>query len=181
MKTKLFAFGIMILTIVMFNGCNKDNLLTKDIDLILNQDFTVNNVNDTIFTGIKLLDASAQSSDIETYKDHIENLSITKITYLLSAFNGPTDQQLLHGQIDLTDTAEANPVNLASMTNVLLSSLLNTETELQYNAAGQTFLIDKLKNSPHALKVSYLGNLNKKPLDFTIRLKIYVKMKVKIV
>lgn len=180
MKTRILFFIVLAISAIGFNSCKEDSVLSQDFDLVLYQDFTVNNVNDTIFTGEKLLDAASQSSDFDKYKEHIEDITLTKITYFLTAFNGPADQELLNGAISIADTNGTNLTGLTSMANVNLAGLLNNETELTLSQAGVTMLTDRVKNSPNAVKVIYSGNVNKKPLDFTIKLRFYIKMKAKI-
>ena len=165
---------------VGFVNCKKNNILTQDFSITLTQDYVINNVNDTVFSGFQILDAAAQNSDLDKYKDHIQDLTLTKVTYSLVSFTGPADQVLLHGAIDIADTAGVNRTNLTSMSNVNLHGLLNNETELTLNQTSVTWLTNRIKNSPHAVKVFYSGNVNKKPLNFTIRLKLYVTMKAEL-
>ncbi len=180
MKIKIVSIIVLTLIVLGFSTCKQDEILSQDFDVVLYQDITVNNPNDSIFTGAQLLDAAAQSSDFDKYKDHIEDISLTKITYFLTAFNGPADQQLLNGAIDIADTSGINRINLTSMTNAGLASLLNNETELTLNQPAVTWLNNRVKYTPHAIKVYFSGNVNKKPLDFTIKIRYYLKMKVSI-
>lgn len=180
MKIKFLFLLALAVASISFNSCNEDEVLSQDFDVVLYQDFTVNNANDTVFTGEQLLDAVAQNSDIEKYKDHIEDITLTKVTYFLTAFNGAADQELITGAIDVADTSGANRVNLTSMANVNLASLLNNETQLTLNQGGMDLIGNRIQNAPHAIRVYYGGSLNKKPIDFTIRLRFYITMKAKI-
>jgi hypothetical protein len=181
MKNKLLFLVAFVFAAVTFSSCNEDEILSQDFEVVLHSDFTVNNTTDTIFTGEQLLDAAAQNSDIEKYKEHIEDMTLTKVTYFLTAFNGAADQELITGAIDVADTSGANRVNLTGMMNTNMASLLNNETQLTLNQAGMTLIGERIQNAPHALRVYYNGSVNKKPLDFTIRVKYYLTMKAKII
>ena len=181
MKIRLYLFIALAFTAFSFNSCNEDEVLSQDFEVVLHSDFTVNNTTDTTFSGEQLLDAAAQNSDIEKYKDHIEDMTLTKVTYFLTAFNGAADQELITGAIDVADTTGANRVTLTSMANANLSSLLNNETQLTLNQAGMTLIGERIQNAPHAIRVYYTGSVNKKPLDFTIRVRYYLTMKAKII
>ena len=180
MKTKLIILASFLAITGFFSGCQEDSLLSTNFETVLYQDFIVTNVNDTLFTVDTVVDASAQSSDIEKYKDNIEDVTTTKVTYLLTDFSGDTTQTLLEGSLNVANEDGTNSTALTSMNNVVLKSLLNNETELTLNQAAAQQLGNLVLNTPHRFSVSALGRTDKKPLNFTIRVRFYLKIKAKV-
>jgi hypothetical protein len=178
MKKNILGLTFIVMLVGLFSSCDED-ILTQDFTIPLTQEFVVNTT-DSIFAIDTLLDAAAQSEDITKYTDNIEDFILEKVTYELTAFVGAPDQTAVIGTIDVADTNGTNQVNLTSLANVNLMSLLNNETELPLNQAGATFLANQLKASPFAAKVILSGAANKAPLNFTVKFKFYVKMKAKI-
>ncbi|MCX6273351.1 MAG: hypothetical protein NTU44_19445 [Bacteroidetes bacterium] len=181
MKTKNLFMILLLVSAGFFTGCQKDSLLSTNFEVVLYQDFVVTSVNDTLFARDTVLDASAQSTDIEKYKDNIQEVSLTKVAYFLTNFSGDTTQKLLEGHVAVANEDGTNTTSLTSMNNVVLKSLLNNETILTIDPTGATNLGTLVLNAPHRFKVSAFGRTDKKPLDFTIRIKFYLKIKAKVI
>lgn len=180
MKIRFLVFGLLIITASAFNSCKKDSLLTKDIYVTLSSDFVVAQAASTSWDESKLLDAAAQSSELETYKDVIENVSLDKVTYTITANGGPAGQVLTNGFIDVADAAGGGRLNLSTMQNVNIPAALNVETQVPVAADATIKLVDLIKNTPHQAMIYSKGTVNAAPIDMTVKVKLYLTVKVKL-
>ncbi|MHC1706843.1 MAG: hypothetical protein AB9842_04885 [Bacteroidales bacterium] len=179
MKIRPLLFAGLILSAFTFNSC-EDDVLTTDFSVTLSQDFVVTEINDSVFIKDTIVDATDQSGDIEKYKEQIETVSVEKVTYLLTSFTGDNTHELETGVLTLSDTAGANAQNIVQLSNVNLMNLLNNETELAVNTGAAELLSTLVKESPHTFKLHTEGQVNKTAFDFTIRIKIYLNIKAKV-
>ncbi len=177
MKTKILLFVLLFPAFILMNSCQEDELLSTSFSVVLTQDFIVSNTADSVFVKDTLLDASAQSGDIEKYKDRIQQVSLTRVSYLLTAFNGADDQELSQGNIVISDTGGTNSMLLTTLSQVNLKALWNNETDLTVNQPAVELLGNLVKDAPHAFRVHAEGVMNKKPLDFTIRIRFHLTIK----
>jgi hypothetical protein len=179
MKIKTILATGMLLSAFLFSGCEED-ALTTDFTVTLTQDFVVAQVSDSVFVKDTLVDAADQSSDIDKYKDRIEKVSVEKATYLLTHFVGDNTHELKHGLISVSMPDGTSPKTLASLANVNLMNLLNNETELAVDAAAVDQVCTLVKDAPHSFKLHAEGTVNKTAFTFTVRVKIFLKIKAKV-
>lgn len=179
MKRKIIGIGVFLMSVVIFSGCD-DEILTTDFTVTLSQDFVVTEVNDSVYVKDTLVDAADQSGDIEKYKDQIEKVTVEKVTYLLTSFTGDNTFELQNGVISLSDITGVNTKNIVQLSNVNLMNLLNNETQLPADTSAVSLLATLVKNAPHQFKLHADGELNKTAFDFTLRLKIYLTIKAKV-
>lgn len=166
----LIFFGLLI--VGQFSMC-KILDVTKDItftvDLVVNE-------SDPDFDESELLDAVAESSEIEDYKDKIKSIEIVKIEYTIIQFNGPATQQINSATLEVADENNGRPKLIASVSDENLLALTTTTKELTINPTGADRLEELIKDSPHKALFHYYGNANTGPLSFTARFFITVKM-----
>lgn len=179
MKIRLLLLSSLLLTAFSFNSC-KDDILSTDFTVTLSQDFIVTEVNDSVFAKDTLVNATEQSGDIEKYKDQIENVTVEKVTYLLTSFTGDATYELKQGLLNLSDSAGNNSQNVFTLQNVNLQNLLNNETQLNVNTATTDLLGTLVKESPHTFKLHAEGKVNKTAFSFVVRVKFYLKLKAKV-
>ena len=130
----------------------------------------------TEFDKTDILDVTAQSDIIDQYKDKIKKIEILEAKYLLTYFAGPETQQLNTATLTVADEAGQGVEEIATVTNVNLSSLLNSEHDLPVNAAGIDRLAQLIKEPPHKVQFHYHAVANMGPLAFTVKFKFRVRM-----
>lgn len=177
---KILFLAMLGVLFVFSNSCKDDDILTQDFNIVLSKSFDVNQA-DTIISINQLLDAVAESDEISKYSDHIEDFTLEKVTYVLTAFTGPADQNIINATLDVAEKTGANRTNLANISNVNLASLMGNETQLSLNQAGTNLVTAKLGKDPWAINIYFDGNANKGPLDFAVKFRFYIKMKAKII
>jgi|GEM_PF-1598316 len=180
MKTRFLAISLLSIVFLAFNSCTETKLLTKDIYVTLSSDFVVNETTATTWNDSTLLDAAAQSSDLETYKDAIQTVTLDKVTYQVIAFNGPAGQILNSGFVDVADAAGTDRKNLAQMQNVNIAASMGSEHELPVNADAATKLVGMIKDSPHKAMGYTHGVVSAAPIDMTVKVKYFLTVRVEL-
>ena len=180
MKIRFLVSGLFAFAAAGLNSCDEAKILTKDLSVPLSVDFVINEGVATSWDYAELLDAAAQSSELETYKDVIQKVTIDKVTYTVTAFNGPAGQMLNTGFVDVADTTGGGRLTLAQMTNVNIPAALGNETEVPFDATAATKLTDLIKNSPHKANVYTKGTVSAAPIDMTVKVKLYLTVQVEL-
>lgn len=168
--------GLVVLT----TSCDDDDILTQDFNVTLSKEFVVNS-SDTNLLVFDTLDASAESDVITRYGDHIQDLTLQKVTYEVTAHTGPADQKLIAAFLDVAERNGQNRTNLSSVSNVNLASALNSETQLYLEQAGIDLAKTNLKSDPWSIAVFFTGVTNTAPIDFTVKFRFYIKIKAEII
>ncbi len=177
MRTRIFISLVVLTGLVLINSCKEDNVLTTDFSVTIKQDFTVNVIYDTVFVIDTVLDATTLSSDIAKYEDRIEELTLTRVTYKLTEFDGDSSHVLQEGIVGVAAPGDTIPTTLASMSNVNLQSLLNSEEELPMGQSAVTLVSGLVKNPPNQFRFIMQGSVNKKPVNFKVEFKFNFQIK----
>jgi hypothetical protein len=170
---KVFTVVILcgLLVTSTFNSCKiLDVTETFDLDITL----IVDEANAS-FSEFVILDAVAESSDIEEYQDLLKEIEIEKVVVTLTAFNGsPT--QTMTATLDVMDTDGNGVATLGTVSDVNMQDLTTNSMEIPLNQEGVDRLQELILDSPHAAKFQYYGTGNEAPLDFTAKFIMTVKM-----
>lgn len=143
--------------------------ITFEIDLVVDD-------SDATFDETELLDAVAESSEIEDYKDKIKSIELIRVEYTVINFTGPSDQQINIASLDVADENGGGAQAVASVNNENLQALTSTTKELQVDPAGADRIEELILNAPHKALFHYYGNASTAPLKFTARFFVTVKM-----
>jgi hypothetical protein len=171
--TRKLSLTITVLTVLSFIfACEK---LDVNEEFYLEYQVTVSQTG-AAFDQTDVLDISSESSLINQYKDKIKNIEILEATYLLTYFVGPADQQINTATLTVADETGQGVEEIATVTNVNLQSLLNSEHNLTVNAPGIDRLAQLVKDSPNKVQLHLYGTANTGPLAFTIKFRFKVKM-----
>lgn len=133
----------------------------------------------TQYSGSKLLDPTSDET-FNKYLNKLSDLTITRVTYTITNFNGPSTQ-IANASLDVADSGGNNKVNLGSFSNINLASAKDIETDLVYDANAASKLEDFLKQAPNKVTVYYSGTVNQAPVAFTLKVKFYSKIKTRII
>ena len=177
---KYTFFLFMLLSAFSFSACDEENLLTKDIYLTLPVEYVINEPTSITWNDSILLDAIAQSSELEDYANVIQNVILDKATYQITAFNGPAGQMLSNGNIDIADENGNNRMTLLNMNNVDIANVVGQEIEAPVSDTAATVLVNLIKNTPHKAMVYSDGAVNNAPIDMTVKLLLYLTVKVEL-
>ncbi len=178
MSRSIYSFLCFLGLIVMSSCTTTKDLVTKDIFVDLSADFVINQPSNTSWDESKLLDAAAQSPDLATYINVIQKVTLDKVTYKITTFNGPAGQTLTNGWIDIADENGNGRLNLATMTNAAVSGIVGQELEVPMTENAKTYLVDQIKNSPHKAMSYTKGTVSAAPIDMTVRVKFYLTVRV---
>lgn len=179
MKTRILILLFTLSAMPLLNGCDED-ITSVDFDVILSQDFPINEPTGTTWEKDTVIDASAQSDDISTYSDRIEQVTVQKVTYQLTFFAGDSAQVMTHGEIYIGDPNGGNMMTLAEADNVTLLNLLNNETILPVQQATVSQIMNYIKNAPHKMWAKMEGTVNAPPTNLIVKVKFYLKIKAKV-
>jgi hypothetical protein len=179
-KIRILLFSLAVVGLVSLDSCKETKLLTKDLYITLSTDFIINEPSSTSWDESELLDAAAQSADLDTYKDVIQKVTLDKVTYTVTAFNGPPGQMLNTGFIDVAEESGAGRLTLSQMSNVNIPAALGVESEVPMDATATTKLVDLIKNTPHKAMVYTKGTVSTAPIDMTIKVKLYLTVRVEL-
>ncbi len=133
----------------------------------------------TQYNGSKLLDPTSDET-FNKYLNKLSDLNITRVTYTITNFNGPSTQ-VANASFDVADSEGNNKVNLGSFSNINLASAKDIETDLVYDADAANKLEGFLKQAPNKVMVYYSGTVNQAPVNFTLKVKFYSKIKTRII
>lgn len=133
----------------------------------------------TQYSGTKLLDPTTDAT-FNKYLNKLSDLNITRVTYTISNFNGPSTQ-VANASFDVADSDGNNKVNLGSFSNINLASVKDTETDLVYDSNAANKLAGFMKQSPNKVMVYYSGTVNQAPVSFTLKVKFYSKIKTRLI
>ena len=170
-RTILIITGLLLVS-TYFYSCD---LLDVEKEFWLEHTFIVQG-NNASFDEDYLLDAAAESSEIEEYADLIKSIEIIEVTYEVTYHNGTATQQINSATLSVSDASGNGPVTIGTVTNQNLSSLLNNVQTLAVNQAGVDRAADLIKEAPHSMLLNLTGSANETPLDFRVKFRFKVKM-----
>ena len=179
MKIRLLTLILALTAAPFMNSCDED-ITSIDFDVVLSQDFTINEPTGATWEDDTIIDASAQSQDISDYSDRIQDVTLQKVTYQLTYFNGDPAQVMTHGEIYIGDGNGANVMTLAEADNITLQTLLNNETTLSVQQTAVDKIKEYVKNPPHKMWAKMEGTVNAPPTDLVVKVKFYLKIKAKV-
>ena len=174
---KITLIYVAIFCLIGFMGCKKIKLGEVDVPFEIEKSVVVSG-NDTAFHLAVLVNAKENAEFIKDL-DKIQSVYVNKITYRFSDFEGNEGQEVLFCRIDVLDTVGVKKGTLADYTNVKIAE--NTaETEIPVIQSLKTAMELLFKDEPHKVILDLNGALKNKPVHFTIKIKLYLKKKIKV-
>ena len=170
-RTILLAAGLIFIS-TYFYSCD---LLDVEKEFWLEHTFIVQG-NNAGFDEDYLLDAAAESSEIEEYADLIKSIEIIEVTFEVTYHNGTATQQINTATLSVSDASGNGPATIGTVSNQNLHSLLNNVQTLAVNQAGVDRAADLIKEAPHSMLLNLAGSANETPLDFRVKFRFKVKM-----
>lgn len=168
---RMFLLGLLLVALSL-TGC----ALTKDFTLTLERTFNVN-YNGTSYALQNDVDATEASSDFDKYVSDLKSVKIEEVTYLVSNFTGPATQKIVSAKLQVGPTDGSTPTDIATMADVVLSSVAAKEQTLNTSNAGEEELEDLLLKGDHQARIYFTGTANQAPVKFTIKFTIECKVK----
>lgn len=172
MKIKAIVFGIVLLVFFISPACEK---LDVSYEFFIEHEIEVVSSSKE-FDVEEILNASDASSYIKEYGDNIKSIDILDVTYQLTFFDGPDDQQINTATLKVSDENGGGPVEISTATNINLLDALNNVQPLQVNPAGVDRLAALIKAPPHKAMLTLVGTANEEPLNFKILFRFKVVM-----
>jgi hypothetical protein len=172
MKKAIFLSLFVFISLTINTGCDKLDI-TKDFDLEL--EFIANSANADYYDE-QILDAAENSSEISDYADKITKIEITEVTVWLTYFNGAPGQKIVTETLSVADESGGGEMNVGTVADQDLQSLLNNPIPLTLNQDGIDLLAKLIKDSPHKALIKNFGSADSGPIDFVCRFKFKVKM-----
>jgi hypothetical protein len=177
MKLSILWMPALMVGLFLTSACNEiENLNLTDVSAPIESEFVVNAA-DSIFQKDELLDPSTNSDFIDN-RSKIDNIEIYRLEYQLKSINPAAADSLIEGKIEFLNPVTNAYEMLASLNNKKLR--LNISEELAYEPAVADKMINVFKGSTPRATIRLKGSTNKKPIDCTIALKLYLKLKVKL-
>ena len=168
---RMFLLGLLLVA-VSLTGC----ALTKDFTLTLERTFNVN-YNGTSYAVQNDVDATEASSDFDKYLSDLKSVKIEEVTYLVSNFTGSATQKIVSAKLQVGPTDGSTPTDIASMADVVLSSVAGKDQTLNTSNAGEEELEDLLLDGDHQARIYFTGTANQAPVKFTVKFTIECKVK----
>lgn len=169
--------SVLLLLAVVISSCQ--NFPTVKVDTEFEETFVISNTGAT-FGETAIIDAT-EDSDFDKYKRKLNKIEVERVTYTITNFNGPANQILQSGTLDVADVDGNGRVNILNFSNLNLAAATGQETDIQGSVAGLTRLQDLIKNDPNKATIIYAGNVNQGPIRMTVQLKFYSKLTARVI
>jgi hypothetical protein len=177
MKSLLFFAGIILMGFGTLTSCTELNSLNlTDIAAPISTDFEVKSADST---GQKeeWLDAT-DNQDFVNNRSKIDNIEISKMEYQIKYLASSTADSLLEGGFEFINPATNLPIVLANVKNKKM--VLNQAEVLPFDAVAAQQMVNVFKSTDPKCQIRFKASVNKKPVDFVVEVKLYLKLKVKI-
>ncbi|HNS73027.1 MAG TPA: hypothetical protein PKI81_06460 [bacterium] len=169
---KICVLALLLMGMALMTGCT----LSKDFIVTLEKEYTVN-YNGTSYSKAELINATSFSDDLDKFEDDLKSVNVTKVTYLVTYFNGPASQQINSALLSVAPADGSSFTTLTSFANVNLASVAAKEQEVEVDEAGEEVVEDELLGADHSLQMKFAGTANQAPLNFKIKFKVTCKVK----
>lgn len=147
----------------------------KLFDIVLNLEHEMNfdiNQSGADLSGTKILDPTTNAKFKENI-DKIKKISISKITYTISNFDGP-NSTIANATFFVADANGNGKIFLGKFDNVnLTTAQAGEEFILTTSSTSREAISGFLQASPNKLTVYFQGSLNKAPAKLNLKLKFY--------
>lgn len=159
----LFIFAVLGLGLI---SCS--DALDVNRDFSFSHEVDVSGDENTYFSS-DLIDLREEVDVIDEYGDKIKEIDIKRIDVSITRHNGPADQKITQARIEIADADGTGPVEISSLEQVDISTLISAPQTLELNEDGLSKLNRLIKNAPHNLRLVLVGEINEAPADFTVK------------
>jgi len=168
---------VLILSFVWMSSCKElEGVSINDVSAPVELDFDVLAL-DSIGEKISEVDAST-NSDFVNNKSKVQSLEIERITYRVTRIGTSSSDSLILGRFDWLNPQTNAYEELASLNNKKII------LDVPYDLALQPSVVNQMKErfliSPYKATIKMKAVMDRKPTDFTISLKVFLKLKVKL-
>ena len=177
MKRSVLLMPLLMLLFILTTSCDEiEDINLTDVSAPIEAEFVINST-DSTFQKEDMLDAATNSDYIDN-RSKIDNIEIYRLEYQLKSINPASADSLIEGKIEFLNPVTNAYEMLSSLNNKRLR--LNISEELAYEPAVADKMINVFKGSQPRVTIRVKGSTDKKPVDCTIGLKLYLKLKVKL-
>lgn len=174
MKIPFVFSGLFAL---LFFSCDQlDEVSLNDVSAPVDLEFVVAS-NDSIGELEKEVDATT-NSDFMNNKSKIQSLEIEKITYTTMALGSTAADSVILGKLDWLNPKTNAYEEVSAINNKKLTVGLPNDLALQPGPLTQ--MANQFTGAPYKAKLRMRAAMNKKPVDFIMKVKVYLKLKVKL-
>ena len=171
MKNGIFLSFFIFMFFTLHTGCkNQDVIKEFDLEVEFVAFSTSADFNDTIY-----FDASAASSEINTYSNSMTKIEIKDVTATINAFNGPSGQTIVSSMLMVEDQYGLGQVVISTINDLNISAMPE-EVPVPLSQIGSERFAELIKKSPHKSILMLSGSTDSEPVDFKIKFKFQVKM-----
>lgn len=168
---------VLILSFGWLSSCKElEGVSINDVSAPVELDFDVLAL-DSIGEKISEVDAST-NSDFVNNKSKVQSLEIERITYRVTRIGTSSSDSLILGRFDWLNPQTNAYEELASLNNKKII------LDVPYDLALQPSVVNQMKErfliSPYKATIKMKAVMDRKPTDFTISLKVFLKLKVKL-
>ena len=173
MKKNLFSFMLATMVVLTMSSC--EELLDVTETFIHTEEFQVAG-NDLEYFSTRVVDLAADEDLIADYGDKIKEIQIQKIRYWVKAHSGSAEQALTSGALSVANADGTDMIQMTSLSNQVLQSLIDNPQELPLNQPGIDKFGDLAKNPPHRFMLQAEATHNEVPLNYTVVFELTIKM-----
>lgn len=168
----LFALAGMLL----FQSC-EDDLLDITEDFYYSSEMQVFTT-DTAMMVAEVVDMTAQSDIIDTYKDNIQEIRITEVKYWLTFHEGSDTQEIIEATLKVAAEDGSGEELVTTIEDQVLMNIVGEENaqELTVEQSGVDRMASLIKDAPHVFRLEYNTACNEGPLNFTVKFQFKVEM-----
>jgi len=177
MKVLNLMLGLLSISVMLLSSCNElENINLTDVSAPLESEFVVFTTDSTV-EKVEFIDAST-NSDYVNNRSKIDDVEITRLEYQIKSINPTSADSLIEGRFEFLNPVTNAYETLSNVNNKKLK--LNISYEMPFDPIVAQKMIGVFKSSDPKVQIRFKASANKKPVDFLIALKLYLKLKVKI-
>lgn len=173
------AMAVCILFLMSNASCELfDKVDDVTFNVVLEHPFVVDeqlnsNGSPVPYSDNEIVDAAKVSSEFAQYKDKIQNITVNKITYVVSDYAAPNGATVTFSNGQLGFSAESSSASsiVASLAFQDIQAAQGTEHTLNINQAGLDEIAAILKDNK-IVRLFSSGTLSSTPVAFKVRVKL---------
>lgn len=168
---------LLVFSFALFSSCKElEGVSLNDVSAPVELDFDVFAL-DSIGEKTTEVDAST-NSDFTNNKSKIQSLEIERITYKVTRIGSGSSDSLILGRFEWYNPTTNSFEELASLLNKKIVLDVPNDLALQPSVVNQ--MKQRFLTSPYKSTIKMKAVMDRKPTDFTISLKVFLKLKVKL-
>jgi hypothetical protein len=177
MKASNVIAAFLSILLLNFTSCEEiESLNLTDVSAPVEADFIVLTT-DSLIEKTETIDAGT-NDDFVKNRSKIDEISIERLSYQVVSMSPVTADSLIEGKFEFWNPVSNTFELLSSANNKKLR--LNVSQDLPFDPIVATKMVGQFKSSDPKATIRFKASANKRGTDLTVRVKIYLKLKVKI-